>query len=171
MENIIIRNIKEEDIPYVVKLQTKSWQVAYKNIVDEKYLNNLDNEFEIRVKRIKENYMDNGFVVAELNKEIVGLCRYTFSNKFSPEIENADCELNAIYVKPELKGNGIGTKLFKYVVEEFKKENKKHMILWCLKENEKSKKFYTKMGGKTIEEKKIKIGDKDYLEICFAYNI
>ena len=45
------------------------------------------------------------------------------------------------------------------------------MILWCLKDNEASKKFYTKMGGKIICERPIAIGDKFYQEVCFLYNI
>ncbi len=171
MKNIIVRNIKEEDIESVIEIRIKGWQDAYKNIIDEEHLNKLNNDYDRRINHLKETYMENGFIVAELNNKVVGFCRYVFNNKFSPEIENADCEISAIYVKPELKGNGIGTKLFKYVVEEFKKENKKHMILWCLKDNEKSKKFYNKMGGKIIKERKVKIGNKDYLEICFSYNI
>ncbi len=45
------------------------------------------------------------------------------------------------------------------------------MILWCLKDNESSKKFYIKMGGKIIKERAIEIGEKEYLEVGFEYNI
>ena len=56
-------------------------------------------------------------------------------------------------------------------MNEFKNKNKEAMVLWCLKDNESSKKFYTKMGGKIVKEKPIKIGDKEYLEVAFRYNI
>lgn len=45
------------------------------------------------------------------------------------------------------------------------------MIVWCFKDNEASKKFYTKMGGKIIKEKLIRIGEKDYYEVGFKYDI
>lgn len=45
------------------------------------------------------------------------------------------------------------------------------MILWCLKDNDPSKAFYTKMGGKMIEERKIEIGEKEYLEVGFEYKL
>ncbi len=45
------------------------------------------------------------------------------------------------------------------------------MILWCLKDNEPSKKFYTKMGGEIVKEKTIEIGGKNYYEVGFRYNI
>lgn len=45
------------------------------------------------------------------------------------------------------------------------------MILWCLKENEPSKKFYTKMGGKVIKEREFEISGKKYCEVGFIYSI
>ncbi len=171
MENIIIRNIKEEDIPSIINIQIKGWQEAYKNIVDPSFLNNMDNDSERKIKRMQETYMDSGFVVAELNNEIVGYCRYRYDNERSLELENVDCEICAIYVKPELKGKGIGTKLFEYVKNDLKSKNKESMFLWCLKDNEKSKNFYAKMGGKIISEQEVQIGDRNYLEVCFVYDI
>lgn len=82
-----------------------------------------------------------------------------------------DCELLALYIKPSLKYNGIGTKLFQFVVGEFKSKNKTKMILWCLKENEPSKKFYTKIGGEIIKERAFEIEGKNYYEVGFRYNI
>ena len=49
--------------------------------------------------------------------------------------------------------------------------NKKKMIIWCLKYNEPSKKFYKKMGGTVIKERLIEIGEKGYIEVGFIYNI
>ena len=169
MENIIIRNIEEKDIPSVVDIQIDGWKSAYKGIVDNNILNSMNrNE---RIEKRKNDYKQNGFIVAELNNQIVGFCRYIDSNKFTPNISNIDCELLALYVKPNLKYNGIGTKLFQFVINEFKSKNKTKMILWCLKNNEPSKKFYAKMGGKIIKERTIEIGEKEYLEVGFEYNI
>ena len=39
MENIIIRNIEENDIPSVVDIQIDGWKSAYKGIVDDNVLN------------------------------------------------------------------------------------------------------------------------------------
>lgn len=126
---------------------------------------------EERIKKRRNDYKENGFIVAELNNEVVAFCRYIDSNKFTQDIPNIDCELLALYVKSDLKYNGIGTKLFEFVINEFKSKNKTKMILWCLKDNEPSKKFYTKMGGEIIKERIIEIGEKNYLEVGFEYNI
>lgn len=169
MENIVIRNIKKEDIEAVVDIQISGWKTAYKGIVDDNTLNRMNRDEKIEIR--KKDYNQNGFIVAELNKKVVGFCRYIDTNNFTKDVPDIDCELLSIYVKPELKFKGIGTKLFKSVVNEFKNKNKKKMIIWCLKDNEPSKKFYTKMGGKIIKEKIIKIEEKEYYEVGFVYNI
>ena len=169
MENVIIRNIEEKDIPSVVDIQINGWKSAYNRIIDDNVLNSMNrNE---RIAKRKNDYKENGFIVAELNNQVVGFCRYIDSNKFTQDIPNIDCELLALYVKPKLKYNGIGTRLFQFVINDFKSKNKNKMILWCLKDNESSKKFYIKMGGKIIKERAIEIGEKEYLEVGFEYNI
>lgn len=169
MKDIIIRDIKEEDIPSVVDIQINGWKTAYSGIIDEKYLNSMNrNE---RIEKRRKDYKNNGFIVAELDKKIVGFCRYVDSNKYTHEVQDIDCELMALYVKPDLKYNGIGTKLFQFVINKFKNKEKKKMIVWCLKDNEPSKKFYIKMGGKIIKERTIKIGEKNYTEVGFIYNL
>ena len=49
--DVIIRNVKEEDLPSVVDIKIKGWQSAYKDIVDSTYLNNLNNEYDIRIEK------------------------------------------------------------------------------------------------------------------------
>lgn len=169
MENITIRNIKKDDIYQVVKIHINGWKITYKGIIDDEYLNTM-NEQEI-IKKREKDYMENGFIVAEFEGKIVGFCRYIDNNSFSKEMQEVDYELLALYVKLSLKHKGIGTKLFEYVRQEFKNKGKAKMALWCLKDNEPSKNFYTKMGGKIIKEKEILIGKNDYKEVCFLYDI
>lgn len=171
MDKVIIRKVKREDIPFVVDIKTKGWQSAYDGIVDDEYLNNLDNERAARIAKMEASFNANGFIVAELDGEVVGFCRYVANNSFSPEVKGADCELTAIYVRPDLKHCGIGSRMFGYVVEEFRRQGKTRMILWCLRDNEPSKRFYAKMGGKIIKEKAVIIGGKNYTECCFSYDL
>lgn len=169
MEDIIIRKINEKDIPSIADIQVNGWKTAYKGIIDDDILDTMNKEEKIG--RLKESYQKNGFIVAEFKDEIVGFCRYIDSNEFTPDMQDIDCEITALYVKPDLKYNGIGTKLFQFVINEFKTKNKTKMILWCLKDNEPSKKFYTKMGGEIVKERLLKIGEKSYYEVGFIYLI
>ena len=169
MNNIIIRDVTENDLPSVVDIQIEGWRAAYKGIVDDNTLNGMNRDE--RIEKRKKDYRENRFIVAELNNEIVGFCRFIDSNKFTQDMSEIDCELGALYVKPDLKYNGIGTKMFEFVLNEFKNKSKTKMIVWCLKDNEPSKKFYKKMGGEIIKERTIEIDNKNYLEVGFVYNL
>lgn len=166
---MIIRNVKKEDLRSVSEIVVNGWKTAYKGIIDDEYLNHLRVEDNYN-KRLKD-YKENGFVVAELNGEVVGFCRYTLENKYSKEYSDIDGELCAIYVKPEMKRKGIGKSLFEYVFNEFKKNGNKNIILWCLKENYPSRAFYEKMGGVLCGESTIVRGGKEYKEVGFRYTI
>ena len=81
MENVIVRNVKKEDLKAVSEIVVSGWRTAYKGIIDDDYLNSLS--VEENYKRRLEDYKENGFIVAELNNEIVGFCRYTLENHTS----------------------------------------------------------------------------------------
>ena len=166
--DIIIRNIKFDDIPNVVDIQINGWLSAYRGIIDDNYLDSMDRNKKI--EKMENNYQEGYFIVAELNKEIVGFTRYYDDNRYSPDY-SVDCELMALYVKPELKYQGIGTKMFNYVVNDFKRMNKKRMIIWCLKDNYPSRKFYEKLGGTLIGEKDFIKENKRYPEVGFLYEL
>lgn len=169
MENIIVRNIEEKDIEAVVDIQIAGWKNAYKGIIEQDFLDSMNRDE--RIKKIKTTYKDSPFVVAEINNEIVGFCRYYY-NVISKDGESYDAEIMALYVKPDLKGNGIGKSLINYVKNDMKQHGKSKMILWCLKENCPSRKFYEKMGGKLIEcEHYAEFGGKKYAEVGFGYDL
>ena len=71
-EDIIVRNIKERDIPSVVDIQIEGWKTAYKGIIDDEYLENMNTEEKIKMRQ--KDYTENRFIVAELNNEVVGFC-------------------------------------------------------------------------------------------------
>ena len=144
--DVVIRNVREEDIPAVVDIQVEGWKTAYKGIIDESYLNSMNKEE--RINKRKSDYKDGLFIVAEINNEVVGFCRY-YKDVISADGKEYDCELIALYVKPTMKQQGIGKTMFKYVKNDLKSYGKKKMILWCLKENYPSRKFYEKMGYTT----------------------
>lgn len=168
-DNIIIRKVEPKDIQSVVDIQVNGWKTAYKGIISDDFLESMNKEEKINKR--KKDYNKTGFIVAELKNEIVGFCRYIDNNTYSKNLDYIDCEILALYVKVDLKYRGIGTKLFEYVKHEFQTKNKSKMILWCLKENDPSKKFYKKMGGKIVEEKEIELKGKKYREVGFLYSI
>lgn len=169
MDEIIIRQLTKEDVVGAAYVRVNAWKVAYKGIVNDNYLNSLS--LDEQIKKFEKCIGNNNFIVAVLNNEVVGFCRFVFDNSLSADIDYVDCELAAIYVHPDLKGKGIGTKMFKYVVNEFYKNDKEKMILWCLQNNVNSIGFYEHMGGEIKESKLAQIGNTEYKEVGIVYNI
>ena len=58
MEDIIIRNIKKQDIPKVVDIHINGWKTDYKGIIEDKYLDTMNKEEKI--KKRQKDYMLNG---------------------------------------------------------------------------------------------------------------
>ena len=170
MKDIIIRNATIYDIEKIADIKIEGWQTAYRGIVEDYYLDNMDREKEIEKRR---NNIDKGvnIIVAESNNDIVGFCLYRNFNNYPEKYPNADCEISSLYVTSKLKRNGIGRKLMHYVIELLKKEGKTTMILGCLKENYPSRAFYEKMGGKVINYDEIEFGNKKYGLAMYEYNI
>ena len=55
----------------------------------------------------------------------------------------------------------------KYALEKGYKE----IVIWCLKENIQARGFYEKIGGKLYKERYIEIGQKEYKEISYIYEL
>lgn len=166
---MIIRPLAEKDLLAVSKIKIEGWQTAYKNIIADEYLNSLNiNE---HVKKFKQFVGNDNFLVALIDDKVVGFCRFVDNNSFSPNIADIDCELTAIYVRPDLKRQGIGTEMFNYVIDKFKIQHKKKMILWCLKDNIDSINFYKHIGGEIRESSIKEIGDKNYELAGIVYDL
>ena len=122
--NISIRDAKLKDVDRIIDINMRGWQTAYRGIIDDDFLDNMNINEEIEKRK---NNIKNGadIIVAELDNEIVGFCLYRDYIKNQEENLVADCEISSLYVKSELKRNGIGKKLMNYVIDDLKSKGKK----------------------------------------------
>lgn len=166
---IIIRPLTKEDVAGAAEIRVNGWKTAYKGIIADEHLDSLN--IEEQTKKFEKCVGLDNFIVAVQNEKVVGFCRFVYDNSYSSDIDYVDCELSAIYVRPDLKGKGIGAKLFNYVIDKFNKLGKNTMIIWCLADNKKSIDFYKHMGGEIKEKKQSTIGNKEYEEVGLIFNV
>lgn len=164
-----IRNIQEKDIEAVVDIQISGWQSAYRGIIENEFLDAMNREE--RIEKRKKDYRLIDWIVAEEKGEILGFCRYVEDNRFSKEYPEIEAEICGLYVKPDKKRNGIGKAMLEYALADLKQRGKSKIILWCLKENHPSRRFYEKMGGVLFAEKEIEIGNQMYEEVAYQFQI
>lgn len=170
LDKLIIRDATIEDIPEVAQLHVDSWNKTYKGIISQDHLDNMRNNIDKRIERMKNEFNLRKMVVATIDDEIVAFSEYTLTNEFSKDLD-IDCELCGLYVKNEYIGIGIGSKLFNYVMREFIKNDNTKMGLWCVKENTNAISFYKFKGGIQVAEKEFELAGKKYSEIAFVYNL
>lgn len=165
---ILIRKVKYDDIEQIVDINIKDWKKAYKGIIDNVILDNLNrNE---KIEKWKKHYNVGNVVVAEKNEKILGYCRY--EDEVFYENTDIDSEVIAIYVDYDNICKGVGKALLKYAMNDLKSKNRAKMIIWCLEENENGRKFYEKMGGKLVnKEKYFEKDGKRYKEVGYVYNL
>ena len=120
---IIIRKARNEDAEAIANIKISGWRTAYKGIIEDDFLDNMNINEEIEKRK---NNIEKGadIIVAELDNEIVGFCLYRDYIKNQEDNLDADCEISSLYVKSELKRKGIGKKLMNYVIDDLKSKRK-----------------------------------------------
>ena len=161
-EQMIIRKATRADARQIAEIIVEDWKNAYRGIIDSDYLDSMSVEerYQIELQRYQI------YMVAVVEKEILG---FTW-NEIADD-EASDCEIIALYVRYEKRKNGIGRTLFQNSVDFFRASGKKKMIIWCLKENYKARRFYEKMGGEVYKNGTHKWGNRDYDMISYLYHL
>lgn len=166
----MIRQAIKEDSYNIAKLIVASWQTAYKGLIDDNCLNNLSVSDRIDgwENNILNQNQNNHIYVYEEDNKILGVIRFGTP---TDESTNYNSEIHVLYVEPSLKRTGIGTKLFNFARNYFLEKNTTNMIIWCLKNNIPSIKFYEKMGGTIVASKKGFIHNIELEEVGLLYNL
>ena len=159
---MIVRNAKKEDVRQISEILVEDWKTAYRGIIDSDFLDSMsaDKRYEIEIKRYQE------YIVAADDHEILG---YAWLQ--AEDGETADCEVIALYVRYSKRNHGIGKLLLQYAIRHFRETGRKRMIIWCLKENNESRRFYEKAGGKEFRTGSHNWGGKEYEMISYLYDI
>ena len=159
---MMIRNAEKEDVRQIAEILVEDWQKVYRGIMDDAFLDSMsaDLRYEIEIKRYEK------YLVAADGHEILG---YAWLEPTAEE--PADCEVIALYVRYSKRNNGIGKLLMQYAKEYFREAGNAKMIVWCLKDNNESRRFYKKAGGKEFRAGSHNWGGKEYEMISYLYDL
>lgn len=168
---VLIRKAELHEVPQGAALHVRTWQSAYKGLMPENYLKSLrvedfETSWRKSISEIDENRLR---VVAADGKRIVGFlgagpCRW--------EVPGFSEELYGIYVDPSEQGKGIGRQLLNHYSSWLLSRNKRSFVLWVLRENHSSRRFYEATGGRCLEIEKSdrKFGDQNLAEIAYGWD-
>ena len=161
-DGIVIRQAKKEDVRQIAEICVEDWQKAYRGIMDSDYLDSLsvDSRYDIEIKRYQK------LIVAADGDRVLGYA-WLEAAADTP----ADCEVIALYVRYAERNQGIGKFLMQYAFCHFRELGRNKMILWCLKDNNESRRFYEKAGGKEFQAGTHNWGGRDYEMISYLYDL
>ena len=125
---------KVKDSLEIAKLIKDGWQSAYKGIISDEDLKNINvEEMSERWKSIIK-VEKNIYVYKEENK-ILGVIRFgECEEKHHEHIGEIFC----LYVRIKEKRKGIGSKFFEFAKNKLIEHRYNKMIIWCLKGNNQS---------------------------------
>ncbi|WP_164669856.1 GNAT family N-acetyltransferase [Virgibacillus doumboii] len=160
-----IRKATKQDAPQIAKVHVDSWRTTYKGIVADSFLDRMS--YDNRTKRWEHIASAQSVFVAENNDgRVVG-----FANGGKEREGNYPGyagELYAIYIFKEYQGTGIGRKLVEAVVDDLLHDGFTSMLVWVLEDND-SKHFYEKMGGKKLGYQELEIDSEKHKEIAYGW--
>ena len=161
-DGIAVRKAEKKDVRQIAEILVEDWQKAYRGIMNDAFLDSMsaDRRYEIEIKRYEK------FIVAADGDEILG---YAWLEPAGDE--PADCEVIALYVRYARRNNGIGKLLMQHAENHFREAGKKTMIIWCLKENAESRRFYEAVGGREFRTGTHNWGGKEYEMISYLYDL
>lgn len=132
-----------EDVEGIIYVCSEGYKATYKNILSQKYITQIINEFYNKVRVTNEvlniNHYWNGWFVAADKGKIIGAGGGGFRN-------DSSSELYVLYLDPTRKREGIGTKLLRKITSDQIERGAKEQWVSVLKENYMGIPFYETNG-------------------------
>ena len=166
---MIIREMKYEDIKEFILLVNKVWDETYRGIVDDGFIDNMKNTVDERIKKCEANFgkKDGIQYVAEDEGKLIG---FSYVGQSRDEEYPNSGEISSLYLIKKYHGKGLGKELFNHDVDKLKELGYHDYIIGCLEGNT-TNEFYKHMGGKEYKKVLKRIGDKDYPEIFYHFEM
>ncbi|WP_293760458.1 GNAT family N-acetyltransferase [uncultured Aquitalea sp.] len=168
MNQLQLREATFDDANLIAQLHTRSWQVAYRDILPAHYLNNVAPVERETLWKRRFHYDNHLWVTLALwEGEPVG---------FVCVLPDGEPErgilLDNLHVMQGQQGRGIGKRLLlaaaAYVHQHFPG---KAMHLWVYEDNHEARRFYSRMGGQMVDrEKVVTAADSKAVALCYRWS-
>jgi ribosomal protein S18 acetylase RimI-like enzyme len=165
----LIRKATVDDAPGIAHVHVESWRSTYKELLEAEFLASLS--IERRAEAWKNTLADpqnNGFVYVAEN-EAGHITGFASAGPGQPAEPDYAGEVYAIYLLKEAQGQGLGRRLMQAAMQELTRRGMDSMLLWVLKDNLPSRRFYEALGGTYLKEKPITIGNQTLIEVAYAW--
>ncbi|WP_434510017.1 GNAT family N-acetyltransferase [Desulfitobacterium sp. AusDCA] len=137
-----LRFAKVEDVPLILTFIREL--ASYENLLDEVVATEKGLRESLFERKVAE------VIIGEFKGEPVGFA--LFFHNFSTFVGKPGIYLEDLYVKPEMRGKGIGKIMLSFLGKLAVERKCGRLEWWCLNWNEPSIQFYKRMGAVPMEE-------------------
>ncbi|MDR2712609.1 MAG: GNAT family N-acetyltransferase [Clostridiales bacterium] len=156
---ISIMPAKRDELYDISEFLNDCWKATYGQIVDPVYLDNLSvaERYERMLARFDDGIAD--FYICRDGDSIIGAA--VFGKSFTDGYLD-DGEITAIYMRHDYIGKGYGHELFSKAEEVLVTKGYSYFVLDVLSGNTCAISFYQKHGYEHVDDRIIKLGERDY---------
>lgn len=148
--DIVIRRVKKEDARKIAVLHQRSWQAAYRGIMDDNYLNAL---LPDRWETAFLGHFDKNGVLKTsapagyllLTDGVAAGALYIGPAHEAGEPPDVG-EVYSVYLLPIYWGLGLGSKLLRHGLWQLAAQGYRRCVVWVLSANERARAAYQKEG-------------------------
>jgi len=147
---ITLREATIEDVRGIAAVHVEGWQTTYRGLLPDTYLDSLtiESRAEFWTRPLTTRPTGWHMLVAEKDEEIVGFA--CGSAEWGEPRPGCDGHVNAIYVRSDLRGRKIGTRLLAALFARLAEDGRNSISLWVLEGNEASEAFYRARGAEEL---------------------
>lgn len=163
---MIVRRARMDDADAIERVRTDTWRDAYRGLMPDSLLDRLGYDATRRRAFMAALPSDQFVLVAEDEGVVVGFCLGGRSRSTDDPFRG---EVYAIYVLPQDHGRGIGRALMQAAATELVERDLRSMIVWVLRENAPSRRFYERMGGEWVRDEERELDGVRVTESAYGW--
>jgi len=145
-----VRLATPDDADAIERIRTDTWRAAYRGLMPDGILDALGYDGSRRRQQMAVMAADRFALVAEHDGAVVG---FAYGGPSRAEDAAHQGEIYAIYVLPSHQGHGHGSALMRRSARELLERGWRGMLIWVLRENHPSRRFYERMGGTHLRDR------------------
>jgi GNAT superfamily N-acetyltransferase len=147
---VTVRLATPDDADAIERVRTDTWRATYRGLLPDFILDGLGYDGSRRQQGMASMGMDRFALVAEHEGTVVG---FAYGGPSRLEDVGHPGEIYAIYVLPAHQGHGYGAALMRAAAREIQERGWRGMLIWVLRENAPSRRFYERMGGRHLRDR------------------
>jgi ribosomal protein S18 acetylase RimI-like enzyme len=175
---IAIQRAEPAEAAAIAQVHVASWKSTYPGIVSQAYLDSLDLQ-QFASRWTERLLLPETLVLVAVTAE--GVCGFVSGGPLREPLpstavegeswvgETGDGEIYALYVLQHAQRRGIGRALIRGVAQSLVDAGYQRAAVWVLEENP-SRLFYERLGGRPIAKQMITIGGDELIEVAYAWD-